>query len=286
MTCLCNQVGLVVHPLDPKVSANKTMFIWTKGFWANLWLIFAKMNKRPLINQNTRSFLNGTTFNLAMGPAPKCHFPTVGTSATLGPITLCVNLRLRSGPKQSCSPCRELFNDMSHATCTLGNRGDSWLLVVKNQIANFILGPFFGHNLCVECSNGSCEPILNIYVPRAFAWYKELLNPMGFYPCDRSLKVRESIRTPTPKVGMDLGVWGFIPSHSLTLSGAWDVIPALPSWPAHLQALTLITSPRLGLWHIWLMFVDKVYSNSFFTIEWRHLLCISSIKPTRMCFWL
>jgi hypothetical protein len=26
-TCLCSQVGLVVHPLDPKVCADKTMLI-------------------------------------------------------------------------------------------------------------------------------------------------------------------------------------------------------------------------------------------------------------------
>jgi hypothetical protein len=34
MTCLCSRVGLVVHPFDPKVCANKTMLIWTRGFWA------------------------------------------------------------------------------------------------------------------------------------------------------------------------------------------------------------------------------------------------------------
>ncbi len=41
----------------------------------------------------------------------------------------------------------------------------------------------------------------------------------------------------------------FIPSHSPTLPWAWDVTPKLPSWPALLQALTLVASPRLGLWH-------------------------------------
>jgi hypothetical protein len=26
---------------------------------------------------------------------------------------------------------------------------------------------FLGHNLCFKCSNGSCEPILDIFDPRA-----------------------------------------------------------------------------------------------------------------------
>jgi hypothetical protein len=88
---------------------------------------------------------------------------------------------------------------------------------------------------------------LDIYVLRAFQWYKELFNPLGFDPCNRFLKIRESIGTPTSKMGVHLGVWGFIPSHSLTLSGAWDMTPKLPFWPAPLQALALVVNPRLGL---------------------------------------
>jgi hypothetical protein len=51
---------------------------------------------------------------------------------------------------------------MSHATWTWENWGDSWLLVVGNQIANLTPGPSFGYNLCFKCPNGSCEPILDI----------------------------------------------------------------------------------------------------------------------------
>jgi len=114
-----------------------------------------------------------------------------------------------------------------HATCTQGNQGDSWLLVVRNQIANLTPGPSFGHNLCFGCPNGSCEPISNIYVPRAFQWYKECLNPMSFDPCNCLLKIWESIGSPTPKMGVHLGVWRFIPSHSFALLGAWNVTPGL-----------------------------------------------------------
>jgi hypothetical protein len=39
-------------------------------------------------------------------------FPNLGLLWLCGPITLCANLRLKWGLKQSYSPCRELFNNM------------------------------------------------------------------------------------------------------------------------------------------------------------------------------
>jgi hypothetical protein len=164
-------------------------------------------------------------------------FPHFGLARLWGPITLRVDLRLKWGLKQSCSPYWKLSNSMSHATCTQGNWGDS----------NLTLGPSFGHNLCLKCPNGSCKPILDIYVPRSFQWYNKPFNSMCFDPCNCFLKVRKSIGIPTPKVGAHLGVWGFIPSHSPTFPGAWDVTPELPSWPAPLQAFALVASPRLRL---------------------------------------
>ncbi len=129
--------------------------------------------------------------------------------------------------KQSCSPCWKLFNGMCHATCTQGNRGDFWLLMVETQIDNLIFDLSFGHNLCFKYPNGSCEPISNIHVPRAFQWYKKLFNLMTFGPCNRPLKIWESIGIPILKVGVQLGVWGFILSHFLALSGTWNVTPGL-----------------------------------------------------------
>jgi hypothetical protein len=92
--------------------------------------------------------------------APK--FPKLVLPRLWGPITLCVDLRLRWGLKQSCSTHWELFKGMWHATCTQGNQGDSWLLVVESQIANLTLGPSFGHNLCFKYPNGPYEHILDI----------------------------------------------------------------------------------------------------------------------------
>jgi hypothetical protein len=54
--------------------------------------------------------------------------------------------------------------------------------------------------------------------PRSFQWYKERHKTLSFDPFNHSLKFWESTGTPSPKVGIVLGVWGFIPSYSLTLS--------------------------------------------------------------------
>jgi hypothetical protein len=116
-------------------------------------------------------------------------FPKLGVSQIWRPITLCSELRLRWGLKQSCSPQKELFNGMWHATFMQGNRGDFLLLVVGSQIADLTPNPSLGHNLCFNYPNGSCEPIFDIYVLKSFQGYKELVNPMGFGLCNRFLKI-------------------------------------------------------------------------------------------------
>ncbi len=78
--------------------------------------------------------------------------------------------------------------------------------MVESQIGNLTLDLSFGHNLCFRCPNGSCKPILDIYVLIAFQWCKKNFNPMGFDPYNHSLKIWESITPSTPKVGIHLGV--------------------------------------------------------------------------------
>ncbi len=206
-----------------------------------------------------------------MKPTSKWHFvsglpsgspkiPKLGTPTTLRAHNFLCKPLIDMKCKASCTSHWELSNGMWHATCTQGNRDDSRLLVVGNQIANLTFDTSFDHNLCFRCSNGSCKPILDIYVPRAFQWYKKRFNPMSFDPWNCSLKIQKSTRIPTPKVGVPLGLWGFIPSHSFALPGAWNVTPGIPSWPALLQALALVVNPRLGLWHSHYMI--KLYSCS------------------------
>jgi hypothetical protein len=90
--------------------------------------------------------------------------------------------------------------------------------LVGNQTASLTSDLSFGHNLCFRCPNEQCEPILDIYVPRSFQWYKERHKKLNFDPWNCSLKFWKSTGTPSPKVGVALGVWGFTPLYSLTLS--------------------------------------------------------------------
>jgi len=70
---------------------------------------------------------------------------------------------------------------------------------------------------------------------------------LSFDPSNWSLKFWESTGTPSPKVGVALGVWGLTPSHSPTLSGVYDVIPGLPLGPHPCNPFALVASPKLGL---------------------------------------
>ncbi len=85
-------------------------------------------------------------------------FPKLGLPQLWGPITLCKDLRLRWGLKQSCSPCQELLKNMWHITCKQINRGDSWLLMIKSQIGNLTPGLSFGHNLCFKYQMNNASP--------------------------------------------------------------------------------------------------------------------------------
>jgi hypothetical protein len=140
-----------------------------------------------------------------------------------------------------------LSNDMWHTTWKQVNWGDSWLLVVGSQIGSLTPDPSFGNNLCFKYPNGSCEPIWDIYIPRDFQWYKELFNTMIFFPCNRPLKIWESIGTLTPKVRVHLGVWG---SFLLTFLHSREHemwILGFTLGPHLLQTLALVANLRLGL---------------------------------------
>jgi hypothetical protein len=98
---------------------------------------------------------------------------------------------------------------------------------------------------------------------------------MSFDPYNHLLKIRESIETPTPKMGAYLRVHEFIPSHSPTFLGAWNVILKLHFWPALLQTFALVTNPKLRLRHIlrnfWTIILtlretDGLYND--YVIQW------------------
>ncbi len=174
-------------------------------------------------------------------------FPHLGLPRLWGRITSCADLWLQWGFKKSCSPCQELSNGMSHISWMQRNWVNSWLLMVGSQIGNLTLDLSFGHNLCYRCSNGQCEPILDIYTSIAFKWHKELFKAMSSDPWNCAMKIRESIRDSNSQHGSSLGS---VRVHALTLFallGVCDVTIGSLSWPAPLQPLALVASPRLGL---------------------------------------
>jgi hypothetical protein len=104
------------------------------------------------------------------------------------------------GLNQSCSPRRDLFNDISHFQFGGRKEVNSWLLVVGGQTTSLTLGLSFAHNLGYRCPNSQCEAIFDIYASRPFQWHQEHLNARCFGPCCRTLNVRESRQTPSPQL--------------------------------------------------------------------------------------
>ncbi len=94
--------------------------------------------------------------------------PKLGLPQFWSLITLRADLGSRCGLKKSFSSRRELSNGMSHSLCSRVNRVDFRLFLVGSQTDNLTPGPSFGHNLCFRYSNEQCDPILDIYVLRAF----------------------------------------------------------------------------------------------------------------------
>jgi hypothetical protein len=104
------------------------------------------------------------------------------------------------GLNQSCSPRRDLSNDLSHSQFGGREEVDSRRLMVGSQTVSLTPGPSFAHNLGCRCPNGQCEAIFDIYASRAFQWHQEHLNARCFGPCCRTLNIQESWRTPSPQL--------------------------------------------------------------------------------------
>jgi len=87
---------------------------------------------------------------------------------TLGAHTPDYKIGSRRGLNQTCSPRRDVSNDVSHSQFGGREDIDSRLLVIGSQIASFTPGPSFAHNLGDRCPNGQCEAIFDIYALRPF----------------------------------------------------------------------------------------------------------------------
>jgi hypothetical protein len=111
-------------------------------------------------------------------------------------ITLCSNLGLGWGLKQTCSSHWELSKGVLHFICTNRGQVNSRLLMVESQTGSLTPGPSFFHNLCWRCPNGSCKAIFDIYTSISFQWHEECLKARCFDPCNQTLKFWESRKTP------------------------------------------------------------------------------------------
>jgi hypothetical protein len=127
----------------------------------------------------------------------------------------------RRGLNQTCSPRRDLSNDVSHSRFGGREEVDSRLLVVGSQTANLTLGPSFAHNLGYRCPNGQCEAIFYIYASRPIQWHQEHLNARCFGPFCRALNIRESRRTQNPHF---FQVLGFTPTLGQSRVATWMLI--------------------------------------------------------------
>jgi hypothetical protein len=111
----------------------------------------------------------------------------------------------RRGLNKTCSPRRDLSNDVSYSQFGGREEVDSRLLVVGSQTGSLTPGPSFAHNLGYRCSNDQCEAIFYIYASRPFQWHQENLNARCCGPCCWALNIRESRRTPNPHFFQVLG---------------------------------------------------------------------------------
>ncbi len=118
------------------------------------------------------------------------------------------NCKVRSqwNLNQTCSPRRDLSNDVLHSQFGRREEVDSRLLVVGSQIASLTPGPSFAHNMGYKCPNGQCEDIFDIYASKPFQWHQEHLNARCLGPCCWTLNFRESRRTPNPHFFPSVGI--------------------------------------------------------------------------------
>jgi hypothetical protein len=74
----------------------------------------------PLIVYYVFGHMTSTQMSFCFGTPKResWNSPKLGLLWLWRPITLCVDLRLKWGLKKNYSPCQEIFNNISHATCT------------------------------------------------------------------------------------------------------------------------------------------------------------------------
>jgi hypothetical protein len=151
-------------------------------------------------------------------------------------ITPGSDLWLGWGLKQTCSSPQVLSNGVSHSTYTHRDWVDSWLFVVRSQIASLTLVPSFDQNLCYKCPNGWCEAIFNSI--KNTSRQVVLTSTIEFWSC----KSPEGLQVPT---------FGSV-SLIFTLASKWGC----------------------DIWHqFWLVWVH-LHPKFFLKLNWLYSPCV------------
>jgi hypothetical protein len=115
------------------------------------------------------------------------------------------------GLNQSCSPRRDLSNDVLYFQIECREEVDSRLLVIESQTGNLTPGPSFAHNLGCICPNGQCEAIFDMYASRPFPMTPRTLQCEVFWALLSSSKhsgVPEDFKSSLfPSVGLHPHTW-------------------------------------------------------------------------------
>jgi hypothetical protein len=109
---------------------------------------------------------------------------------------------------QTCSPRRDLSNDVSHSQLGGREEVDSRLFVIGSQTGSLTPGLSFAHNLGYRCPNGQGETIFVIYASRPFQWHQEHFNARCFGPCCRAFGSPGGLQIPNfGSVGLHPHTW-------------------------------------------------------------------------------
>jgi hypothetical protein len=176
----------------------------------------------------------------------------VRTPTTLEPHNF-ASRPLKCGLKQNCSFCQKLSNGMSHALWNQVNQVDSQLFLSEVKLAVWFLALLLAITCVLDIQMSKCELILDIYVSRAFQWYKERHKPLHLTPEIAS----EVSGVHRDSISQSESCLGSVNVHSLTFFHTFLYSQEYVVWLSSFllartltTPLLLVTNPKLGLRHL------------------------------------
>jgi hypothetical protein len=154
--------------------------------------------------------------------------------------------------------------------------------VVGNQIHNLIPIPSFDHNSCISYLNEQWEGTWGIHTSRTFQWYPKVPIWCLFTFLTKAMNIHDSRTSATPKVGVHLGVIGFI---LCTLPHLWKCVshPNTISWPCGPSHSTFNRKPNVKV--VTLSLIKKRGQCFHWHLEFSCFLCIKLLSPSLDLSW-